>query len=160
MKKVRDGLRKSTWILGAVSLALFVAVPTRATGVDNGDDLAGTCRDYRQGPSTPEALTCAAYIQGFLGGALATDSVVEASVRALYENRSDFMKRAVSSRAPGPSGKLHSNIHAHYCLPVEETLGAVIDGFNAYAATGNTPGSVAAHDYLYSALQQLYPCKG
>ena len=147
-------------VAGALAaLTLAVSAPAGAVKWVSGSELIGHCQAYVDAPTSLDGVVCVAYIQGFLGGAEATDAEVENSVRAEYPERSDYMKRVVRTRVSASRIELFgATALANYCLPLAEPTSRVVANVVAYIESHPEQESLNAQEIVYGALQEYYPC--
>ncbi|MBB5211020.1 hypothetical protein [Microbulbifer hydrolyticus] len=99
----------ATLVLGQPAVALE---PLTGTG------LVEACRAYQVDPLGSGATTCRAYIQGYLS---ASTEIVAAEDRP-----SQFVARAIRTRASRLSEDAEQRLSSRYCLPESETINALI----------------------------------
>ena len=145
-----------------VALGLIVAaahsIPARAVEWMSGTELIGHCQDYLEHPTGLDGVACASYVQGFLGGAEATDATVASSVSSLYRDRSSLLSRAADTRVKQRLERFGPTSYAGYCLartvPNTEVVIRVID----FIASHPESADLTAQDVVYGALKEFFPC--
>lgn len=118
-------------------------------------DYIGACKTYRQEiekngekPSVNAAI-CRAYLQGFLAG---TNKVVK-------EERlpSEYMQRALRTKAHGGRERVEALSDGPYCLPEGETLDGIIEKL---AETDDSFSTESSADQVISqVLESHYRCR-
>jgi len=148
-------------VLGFLSalIVLAVATPTLAVKWVSGEELIGHCKAYNDAPTSLDGIVCVAYVQGFLGGAEATDPAVEENVRAQYPQPTDFMERVVRTRLGRQVEQFGATALAGYCLPVAEPVTQVVFNIVTFIDGHPESASMTAQEIVYGALKQYYPCQ-
>lgn len=147
--------------LGAYTALLFCALAMPASAVKwvSGEELIGHCKAYMDAPTSLDGVVCVAYIQGFLGGAEATDATVEQNVLSQYQqNHSDFMRRVVRTRLGRSVEEYGATALADYCLPLAEPVTRVVNQVVVYIDEHPEAHSLNAQEIVYGALKEHYPC--
>lgn len=98
--------------------ALAVSQPLAALESLGAGELVAACRDYQRGESSTRASTCRAFIQGYLS---ASNEIVAAGDRP-----SEFVARAMRTRASRLSDAAEQRLNSRFCLPPDESLDNVI----------------------------------
>lgn len=140
------------------ALVMIVSPPARAVEWMTGSELIGHCRDYVEHPTSLDGVACASYVQGFLGGAEATDAVVAETVRQQYRERSRLLTRAAETRVKQRLDRFGPTAYAGYCLPKEASNTEVVAKVIAFIAGHPESAELTAQDVVYGALKEFYPC--
>lgn len=143
-----------------VGFALVLTFLPQARAVEwmTGSELIGHCREYVEHPTSLDGIACASYVQGFLGGAEATDAVVAETVRQQYRERSRFASRAAETRVKQRLERFGPTAYAGYCLPREVSNTGVVATVIAFIAAHPESAELTAQDVVYGALKEFYPC--
>ncbi|MFN3233231.1 MAG: Rap1a/Tai family immunity protein [Alphaproteobacteria bacterium] len=145
-------------VVAALVLA-FAAVPAQAVKWVSGPELIGHCKAYTDAPTSLDGVVCVAYIQGFLGGAEATDATVEENVLSQYQqDHSAFMRRVVRTRLGRSVEEYGATALANYCLPLAEPVTRVVLRVVQYIDAHPEAESLNAQEVVYGALKEHYPC--
>jgi len=146
---------KKTSFAVALLVGSFYAVA--ASGWN--DHVVSACNPDKSGEASTESMVCAAYIEGFLDGAIVTDAAVVESLTSTPTATSDYLKRAYSTRVGWERGKLPATALAHFCLPEETARADVVSAIvTALEASGSRDsGDVATS--VYNILSANYPCQ-
>ena len=108
--------------------------------------------------SAEEQAICQAYMEGFLDGAIITDSAIVESAPEADWNKSDFFKRAYLTRVGSSSRALPPTALAHFCLPDDTARAQVVTTIANAIPKEPHPGPDVAQS-LYNTLKASYPCK-
>ena len=122
------------------------------------DQVTQACTHEGHAATEAEIAICHAYIEGFLDGAVITDTAVIASVEEGAPKESDYLKRAYMTRMGSYNPKLPATALAHFCLPQGMEREEVVEAI----ATAIALDESAAEDVsisLYNILQAHYPCE-
>lgn len=144
----------------ALSFVLVLTILPQARAVEwmTGSELIGHCREYVEHPTSLDGVACASYVQGFLGGAEATDAVVAETVRMQYRERSSLLNRAAETRVKQRLDRFGPTVYAGYCLPREVSNTEVVATVIAFIAGHPESADLTAQDVVYGALKEFYPC--
>lgn len=122
------------------------------------DQVTQACTHEGHAATEAEIAICHAYIEGFLDGAVITDTAVIASVGEGAPEESDYLKRAYMTRMGSYNPKLPATALAHFCLPQGMERKQVVETI----ATAIALDESAAEDVsiaLYNVLQASFPCE-
>lgn len=122
------------------------------------DQVTQACTHEGHAATEAEIAICHAYIEGFLDGAVITDTAVIASVGEGAPEESDYLKRAYMTRMGSYNPKLPATALAHFCLPQGMERKQVVETL----ATAIALDESAAEDVsiaLYNVLQASFPCE-
>ena len=151
-------MRQALLLLAAALPLTVMGGAAHAVKWVSGQEFTGHCRAYLDAPTSLDGVVCVAYIQGFLGGAEATDAEVERAVRAEYAERATLLDRAVETRVRSRVRQFGATYYAHYCLPVAEPVTRVVANIIAYIDAHPEAETLNAQETVYGALQEFYPC--
>lgn len=143
--------RLSSLLMLFVFSALWV--PAQAGLIEiHEDQLLKSCKVLKVNPSDISAAACATYINGFLDGALITDS--ENAVEMEQISKGSFMDRALKTRL-GP--KENQRDFLHFCIPVKMEKADVIEKLAHYLPQ-NSEGVNRLKAFIYQGLKAEFPC--
>ena len=116
------------------------------------------CEAFAESPEAVLAQKCAAYVGGFLDGAVATDERVAVNVAAEIEDGESFSERAIRTRVYGRLRDFGPSVYAEFCVgdpvPIADVVGHVIEELNARESLDN----IAARSIVYASVKKHYPC--
>ncbi len=116
------------------------------------DQLLSSCQSLKQNSAALEAASCATYINGFLDGALLTDSDNASELQEVA--RDDFISRALRTRLGGRAG---DGGFLHFCVPAERARADIIEQL-----VPHLPEEAGGVDQLrasvYRGLKAEFPC--
>jgi hypothetical protein len=135
-----------------LGLSLSLAVPVFAWN----DYVVAACSGTSADPEGSRAA-CHAYIEGFLDGALVTDTAIVQSVEEDDAVVSDFFERAYRTRVNRERRQLPATALAHFCIPEASDRAGVVETI-ATALIEGSDSPRAISDRLYDILQEKYPC--
>jgi hypothetical protein len=119
------------------------------------DHIVTACSDTAQATTPSEA--CSAYIEGFLDGALVTDTAIVESVTAQDSVTSDYFKRAYMTRVSQQRMPLPATALAHFCLPESTSRAEVVKTLASELNVRAAEGSELSLS-LYDIIKDRYPC--
>lgn len=96
---------------------------------------------------------CRIYINGFLDGAVLTDSVIINRVR----DRSEFFERAYATRVGAANGPLPATYFADFCIAPDISRQQIVDTVMKRLEQNKHPGK-DERTAVYSAIKSSYPC--
>ncbi|WP_073270507.1 Rap1a/Tai family immunity protein [Microbulbifer donghaiensis] len=99
-------------------LALIFSQSLAALEPMNATALVSACKSYQSDSQSAAASSCRAFIQGYLS---ASNEIVAAGNRP-----SEFVARAIRTRASRLSDAAEQRLNSRYCLPEGETLEKLI----------------------------------
>lgn len=122
------------------------------------DEVSKACVQQGLAATAAETAICHAYIEGFLDGAVITDTAIIASVTAEEVADSEYLQRAYKTRVGSYNPKLPATALAQFCLPSGKERSEIVTTI----ATAIGEDKDAAKDIsisLYSILKSYYPCE-
>jgi len=122
------------------------------------DEVTQACRHEGRAATAPETAVCHAYIEGFLDGAIITDTAIIESVAEAGSEESDYFKRAYMTRVGSNTRIRPATALAHFCLPEGTERNNVVDTIATALAKKTSTGSDVSTS-LYNILQTSYPCE-
>lgn len=131
----------------------FQALPARAWN----DHVLSACTLGPKGGEADIAL-CHAYIEGFLDGAILTDTAIVDDMEGESSTESDYLRRAYMTRLGYGRGRLPATALAHFCLPEERPRGEVVAEI---ADTLDIPhaGEGGVAEAVYDIIKSKFPCE-
>lgn len=162
---IRDAVLKPSSFFRYIALGVLATTLSPVVALATEDrlmalDYIDACKTYRQeiekngdkqsrGKASVNAAICRAYLQGFLAG---TNKVVK-------EERlpSEFMQRALRTKAHGGRERVEALTDGPYCLPEGETLDDIIEKL---AETDDSFSTESSADQVISqVLESHYRCR-
>lgn len=136
-------------------IGLMVSLSATAAAVEplSSEVLLRQCGIYARDSVANEAVSCRAWVQGFIGGAFATRTAVTTDP----DKKESFTERATRTRVGRGRLQFGQNYQAGYCLPATATLDEIIAGLNAYAAALERRPE-QANQLMLALLRDRYPC--
>lgn len=118
------------------------------------------CAAFPDAVDTPDDQYCIRYIQGFIDGAVATDTRVMMNLEAENARNETFSERAIRTRAPDHKARERASIYAEFCLGDPVSLREVVDKVvtNLYQRKHLAP-ELTARKAVYASLRNNYPCE-
>jgi hypothetical protein len=138
----------------AGAIALVASVHAAAWN----EQVTNACTHEDLNVSAEEIAICRAYMEGFLDGAITTDTAMIESVTKADSDESDFFKRAYMTRVGSNSRALPATALAHFCLPDGTQRNQVVTTIASAIPREPQPGSEVAQS-LYNILKASYPCQ-
>ncbi|WP_395375220.1 Rap1a/Tai family immunity protein [Marinicella sp. W31] len=120
--------------------------------------LVKSCNKYIKADDLPEDSVCYEYINGFIDGAILTDSAIIDTLSSRSETEgSDFFKRAYKTRL-GSRGKTPpATYFAKFCLPENGDRHEIVRSL-VHALDGEAFMKTPFRELLYDALKKTYVC--
>ena len=140
---------------GARSAIMLVCITAAANTAAWTDHIVTACSDSTQATTPSEA--CSAYIEGFLDGALVTDTAIVESVTAQDSVTSDYFKRAYMTRVSQQRMPMPATALAHFCLPESTSRAEVVATLASELSARAADGSELSLS-LYDIIKDRYPC--
>ena len=151
-------MKITTGLITAGLIVTAASAKVHAVEWMSGTELIGHCKDYTEHPTSLDGVACASYVQGFLGGAEATDGVVADTIRSRLDDRSSFEQRVINTRIGRRLQQFGATAFANYCLPKDVPNTEVVINVINYIVTHPESKDMTAQDLVYSALKEHYPC--
>lgn len=111
-------------------------------------ELVTACTARAENPQGKQALTCRAFIQGYLSAST--------EVTSLEERPSPFVARAIRTRASRLSDEAEQRLNSRYCLPAALPVETLMD--QVAALTQPLAQSAPAETALKLVLDAHYRC--
>jgi hypothetical protein len=143
-----------------LATALLADAPARAVEVLSAGELASHCARLETDPDGVDGQYCIRYIQGFIDGAVATDTRVMLNAETGTTQEETFTERAMRTRAPSRADRFRAARLAGFCLGDPLPLREVVDVVVADLAelTGDAASAEPAMEVVYASLREHYPC--
>ena len=146
---------RSQWLLG-IALALIPLQQAQAIEPLTAQELVMHCKAFPDQADSIDGQYCIRYIQGFIDGAVATDTRVLLNVEADHNHKETYSERATRTR----TARDRAAVYAEFCLgdpvPLREVVEKVVNDLNQRKYTEE---GVAASTVVYASLRKNYPCK-
>lgn len=114
-------------------------------------ELASECTAY-----PADAQFCIRYIQGFIEGAIATDTQVMRNV----ETEQSFTERAIRTRKPARTDDERAARYAEFCIDEQVPLGDVVTKVVTNLRNHkNMKDDLLARTVVYASLRENFSCK-
>lgn len=137
-----------------VCLTLAFAMPAAAVQNLSGSKLV----DYCAGDND-KLNACLLYLQGYIDGAVATDSRVVQNVADLYERNESFSQRAIRTRIQSRLERLGAPSFAGFCIPDPVDIVAVVKTLHDYVLAHPEAGDMDGGEVVLESLREAYPCE-
>jgi len=145
----------SQWLLGIVLLIIPLQHGQAVTPL-TAQELISHCKAFPDQADSIDGQFCIRYIQGFIDGAVATDTRVLLNVESEHNHKETYTERAHRTR----SAKDRAARYAEFCLgdpvPLREVVEKVVIDLSQRKYTGE---GVEAGTVVYASLRKNYPCK-
>lgn len=123
------------------------------------EELKEICSETDAATSDPGARLCAAYVNGFLDGAVATDGRVAENVASEFDEDESFSERAIRTRIVDRLDRFGPSVYAEFCVgqpdPIADVIGHVIEELELY----DDLSGIQAQAVVYASLRCHYPCR-
>jgi len=149
---------KELLVLVATLTAVAMASPLAAVEALSTAELSLHCEQYYEENASEDRTFCVRYIQGFIDGAVATDTNVLNNVTKEYERDETFSERAARTRIGRRLDRYGPSVYAEYCFGDPVPLADVVEHVIADLADGSADKHPLARDVVYRSLRTHYPC--
>lgn len=123
-----------------------------------GEQTTDACTHASRYISAEDQAICHAYMEGFLDGAIITDSAVVDTAPETKSKHSAFFRRAYLTRVGLSSRTPPATALAHFCLPDGTERAQVVTTIANAVPREPQPGADLAQS-LYNTLKTSYPCE-
>jgi hypothetical protein len=146
----------TTRTIAIAALAFLALAQGRVAGAWS-DHVVAACSDAQNGGTETSRAVCHAYIEGFLDGALVTDTAIVRNVSGEEDIFSNYTLRALRTRVGEVRAPLPATFLADFCLPEEvERRAVVTDLAEELASLDYTAEPIT--EAVYRQIKQSYPC--
>lgn len=146
----------NTRSIAIAALALVTLAQGQVAGAWS-DHVVAACSDAQNGGNETSRAVCHAYIEGFLDGALVTDTAIVKNVGGEEDIFSSYTLRALRTRVGEVRAPLPATFLADFCLPEEiERRAVVTDLAEELAALDFSAEPIT--EAVYRQIKQSYPC--
>lgn len=122
-------------------------------------ELALYCKAHHEKQGNNNAKFCVRYVQGFIDGAIATDTQVMLNVEKEFEKKETFTERAMRTRMPSRGyPEKRATIYAKFCLGNTIELKNIVDNVANDLMSNRQMDTLLARDVVYDTLKKHYPC--
>ena len=146
---------RALWLVG-IALFIIPLQQTQAVEPLTAQELVLHCKAFPDQADSIDGQYCIRYIQGFIDGAVATDTRVLLNVEADHNHKETYSERATRTR----TARSRAAIYAEFCLgdpvPLREVVEKVVNDLNQRK---HTEEGLAAGTAVYASLRKNYPCK-
>tara|TARA_R110002110_G_scaffold415561_1_gene650782 strand:- start:83025 stop:83501 length:477 start_codon:yes stop_codon:yes gene_type:complete len=148
-------------LLIAFGGAMSVLLPQGASAQEHQAEVVRSCVAGQDGDAVAMAL-CSSYIEGFLDGALVTDTAIVNNISSGKggAEASDFMTRAYQTRVGSSRGVLPATYLAEFCLPADLPRSSLVERLAKLLASHrfDTAKRETVADALYDEIKRSFPC--
>ncbi|MFC3193904.1 Rap1a/Tai family immunity protein [Marinicella sediminis] len=149
---------KQVFLKIAVFTALF-AVFNNSHAASAEEAVVDSCSAYITSQVIPEDSVCYEYINGFIDGAILTDSAIIENITKEKEEFSSFFKRAYKTRVGLTRNQVPATYYAKFCLPEDQSRKAIVEEL-IHQLDASLVGKQSFRDTLYDTLKRVYACEG
>jgi len=146
---------RALWLVG-IALFIIPLQQTQAVEPLTAQELVSHCKAFPDQADSSDGQFCIRYIQGFIDGAVATDTRVLLNVEADHNHKETYTERATRTR----TARSRAAVFAEFCLgdpvPLREVVEKVV---NDLSQRKHTEEGVTASAAVYASLRKNYPCK-
>jgi hypothetical protein len=149
-------LARNSRSIAIAALALLALAHGQAVNAWS-DHVVAACSDAENGGTETSRAVCHAYIEGFLDGALVTDTAIVRNVGGEEDIFSSYTLRALRTRVGEVRAPLPATFLADFCLPEGIERGAVVTDLAGKLAALNVTAEPIT-EAVYRQIKQSYPC--
>ena len=146
---------RALWLVG-IALTIIPFQHVQAVEPLTAQELVLHCKAFPDQADSLDGQYCVRYIQGFIDGAVATDTRVLLNVEADHNHKETYSERAIRTR----TARDRAAVYAEFCLgdpvPLREVVEKVVNDLNQRK---HTEEGVEASTLVYGSLRKNYPCK-
>lgn len=159
---LRDTAKKTSKLVCAlITLQLILAPAANALDVLTAKELSSYCALLSTHPDHTDGQYCTRYIQGFIDGAVATDTQVIPNAESSLSGNETFAERAMRTRMPDRGDLSTVAKLTEFCLGKSLPLSDVVDKVVADLSQLKTDKvkDDPAMEVVYKSLLKNFPCK-
>ena len=142
--------------IATATLASLVLAEVQVAGAWS-DHVVAACSDAENGGNEASRAVCHAYIEGFLDGALVTDTAIVRNVGGEEDMFSNYTMRALRTRVGEVRAPLPATFLADFCLPEESERRSVVQDLAEELATLDFAAEPIT-EAVYRQIKESYPC--
>lgn len=143
-----------------MSLTLIASIALFSVLVEANEEelLLASCRALNSSQSAESTQPCKYYIDGFIAGAVATDTVNSIERTEEVKNLSAFVERAYRTRMGEVDSRAQATQFMHFCVPDDAAKESVITKLSKHF-THSIETTDMLKTTVYKALSTEYPCR-
>jgi hypothetical protein len=137
-------------------MMLLISANSQAASAE--EAVVSSCSSYISSQVIPEDSVCYEYINGFIDGAILTDSAIIENITKEKEEFSSFFKRAYKTRVGRTRDQVPVTYYAKFCLPEDMSRKAVIEEL-IHELDEQVIGKQSFRNTLYDTMKRVYACE-
>lgn len=139
-------------------ISLILGFNHQATAENAEEALVKSCRGFIESNSIPEDSVCFEYINGFIDGAVLTDTAIIENITKEDKEFSTFFQRAYKTRVGKPKRTIPPTYFAKFCLPEETSRKMIIENL-IHELDADVLNKQSFKQTLYDTLKRVYSCE-
>ncbi|WP_223787763.1 hypothetical protein [Marinicella meishanensis] len=120
--------------------------------------LVASCEGFIESNVIPEDSVCYEYINGFIDGAVLTDSAIIENLTKEEKQFSSFFERAYKTRVGNTRKPIPPTYFAKFCLPEEQSRKVIIENL-IHELDAKIIKQQSFKQTLYDTLKRVYSCE-
>jgi len=138
---------------------IFLANSNKAIALNSEEALLASCSIYKERKSIDEDSVCYEYINGFIDGAILTDTAIIQNIKKEKKEFSSFFDRALKTRTSDArqQKKVPATYFAKFCLPEDESKQEIILNL-VHSLNKDKLKSQTFKMTLYETMKRVYKC--
>ena len=133
-------------------------VTQQADAASAEEALVDSCSGYIESNVIPEDSVCYEYINGFIDGAVLTDSAIIENLTKEEKQFSSFFERAYKTRVGNTRKTVPATYFAKFCLPEEQSRKQIIENL-IHELDVAVIQQQSFKQTLYDTLKRVYSCE-
>ncbi len=143
---------------GLTLVLLFFGVYNQAEAASAEEALIESCQGYIDSNVIPEDSVCYEYINGFIDGAILTDTAIIENITKEEKEFSTFFQRAYKTRVGQQNRTIPPTYFAKFCLPEETSRKTIIENL-IHQLNAELLTKQSFKQTLYETLKRVYSCE-
>ncbi len=120
--------------------------------------LVQSCAGYIESKEIPEDSVCFEYINGFIDGAVITDSAIIENITKEKQELSAFFQRAYKTRVGSRNQTIPPTYYAKFCLPDDLPRKTIVEEL-IHQLDAEVLTKQSFKQTLYETLKRVYACE-
>ena len=120
--------------------------------------LVKSCAGFIDSKEIPEDSVCYEYINGFIDGAVITDSAIIENITKEKKELSSFFQRAYKTRVGSKDKAIPPTYYAKFCLPDDQPRKMIVEEL-IHQLDSEVLNKQSIKQTLYETLKRVYACE-
>lgn len=138
------------------SFLLLSSLSLKAASAE--EALIKSCAGYIESKEIPEDSVCFEYINGFIDGAVITDTAIIENITKEKQELSSFFQRAYKTRVGSRNKTIPPTYYAKFCLPDDQPRKTIVEEL-IHQLDSDVLTKQSFKQTLYETLKRVYACE-